>query len=154
LYEEVNEASDDDAKLFCTERNQEASRLVQNQLVKSNKDVANQKVVLDCMKESEGSIASLLGTPKVAKRGRKRNRHSFEGDPKQHIDKRIAKWFDDGNLYFGTVDKVSRQDEKDTWWHVEYDDGDQEDLDYQQILRAFKDYEENKSQDTTLRDGN
>jgi hypothetical protein len=152
LYEEVGESSDEENKLYNTEAKQESSRIVQDDLVKCNKSVLARKEVLDHMKESEGSVASILGTPTISKRGKKRARppKTFGGDPKIFLNKRVAKWFNDHELYFGTIDAISRQDEKETWWHVLYDDDDQEDFDIRQVRRALQDYEQNKSEDPTL----
>jgi hypothetical protein len=152
LYEESVESSEGEKKLYGTEAKQQASRMVQNELVNCNKAVLSEKEVLDHMKESEGSVASILGTPAISKGGRKRSRQpkTFDGDPKIFLNKRIAKWFNDDDLYFGTIDAISRQDEKETWWHVLYDDDDQEDFDIRQVRKALQDYEENRSVDPTL----
>jgi hypothetical protein len=152
LYEEVRESSDEENKLYHTEAKQESSRMVQDDLVDCNKAVLAEKEVLDHMRQSEGSVASILGTPTIAKRGKKRSRtpKTFDGDPKIFLNKRVAKWFNDDDLYFGTIDAISRQDENETWWHVLYDDDDQEDFDIRQVRRALQDYEQNKSEDPTL----
>ena len=156
LYEEVKESSDEEKALHETDAKRESSRMVQDALLKCNKVVLERKEVLDRMKESEGSVASILGTPATSnKRGKKRSRppKAFDGDPKMFLNKRVAKWFEDDELYFGTIDKISRQDEKETWWHVLYDDNDQEEFDIRQVRRALQDYEENKSADPTLNAG-
>ncbi|KAG7369685.1 type III pantothenate kinase [Nitzschia inconspicua] len=155
LYEEVKETSDETKTLHGAGSNQKVSRIVQEQLVNVNKTVAKRKQVLDGIKESEGSLLSVLGTPTISKRGTKRNRpnKSVTGDPKAYLNKRIAKWFEDDELYFGTIDQVSRQDEKETWWHVVYDDGDEEELEIRQLRRALQDYEINKSADVKLGSG-
>lgn len=155
MYEEVGENNDEATNLHVTDAKKETSLALVEQLEKSNKKVSDRKQVLDCMKESEGSISSILGTPSVPKRGTKRSRpaKTFMGDAKTYIGKRIAKWFEDDELYFGTVDQVSRQDEKETWWHVVYDDGDQEEFDIKQLRRALADLEENKSSDPKSNDG-
>jgi hypothetical protein len=152
LYEEVRELSEEETKLYDTEAKQESSRIVQDDLVNYNKAVLAEKEVLDHMKESEGSVASILGTPTFSNPGKKRGRQhkSFDGDPKIFLNKRVAKWFNDHDLYFGTIDAISRQDEKETWWHVLYDDEDQEDFDIRQVRRALQDYEKNKGEDPSL----
>ena len=101
------------------------------------------------MKESEGSIASILGIPTASKRGKKRarNPNAFAGNPSDYINKRVAKWFDD-DLYFGIVESISNQGEGgEVWWHILYDDDDQEDFDARQLRKGLKEYEENKSSD-------
>jgi hypothetical protein len=68
------------------------------------------------------------------------------------IGKRIAKHFeiedDQGrkvmDLFFGTVKEYV---EMDSWWHVEYDDGDNEDLSDSELHTHIQLYDENKSAD-------
>jgi hypothetical protein len=148
LYGEVGETSEEDTRLCSTDEKRKTSQQVQDTLVKTSSKVSARKEVLDAMKESEGSIASILGIPTV-KRGKKRNRNPkvFNGDPTEFINQRVAKWFED-ELYFGTIESISNQgDGVETWWHVLYDDDDQEDFDIRQLRKALKDYEENKSSD-------
>lgn len=73
---------------------------------------------------------------------------SFEG-------RRIAKRFDEG-LFFGTI--VShRVDKRTTYWHVQYDDDDAEDLDYDEVLQQtalFESYSEQSLSDAiSISDG-
>ncbi|KAL3923294.1 MAG: hypothetical protein SGILL_001733 [Bacillariaceae sp.] len=149
LYGEAGETSEDDTKRFSTDEKQQELKAIQKVLVATSAKVSGRKEVLDAMKESEGSIASILGIPAAAKRGKKRGRNPnlFTGDAREYINQRVAKWFDD-DLYFGTIKSISHQGEGgDVWWHVLYDDDDQEDFDVRQLRKGLKDYEENQSSD-------
>jgi hypothetical protein len=74
-------------------------------------------------------------------------------DPESFIKKKIAKYFeteDEGgqkvmSLFFGTVIKYVQKTE---WWHVEYEDGDNEDMSFEELAHHLKLYESNKSLDT------
>lgn len=59
-------------------------------------------------------------------------------EPRSFIGKKIAKDFD-GNLYFGTV-KDYDDSEAPAFWHVEYDDGDEEDYNEKDLIKALKYY--------------
>ena len=59
-------------------------------------------------------------------------------DPQSFIRKRISKDFD-GETYFGTVMEYDDK-ENPPFWHVEYDDGDEEDYSKKDLIRALKHY--------------
>jgi hypothetical protein len=68
-----------------------------------------------------------------------------------YIDRRTAKFFlveEEGSqvmkLFFGTVTEYRKEQ---SWWHVEYDDGDDEDMSTEELLPCLKLYNKNKSKD-------
>mmetsp|Transcript_47053 Transcript_47053/g.114821 ORF Transcript_47053/g.114821 Transcript_47053/m.114821 type:complete len:429 (+) Transcript_47053:1334-2620(+) len=62
-------------------------------------------------------------------------------DPKAVVGKRIAKKFHDGETYLGTVSSYTP---KSFWWKIEYDDGDQEDMDVDELYSALELYMKKK----------
>merc|ERR1712032_916215 len=62
--------------------------------------------------------------------------------PKNYIKTRVAKRFG-GTLYFGTITHYRREG----LWHVLYDDGDEEDYDRKDLIKAEKLYDKNKTKD-------
>lgn len=67
-------------------------------------------------------------------------------DPKSFVRQRISKDFD-GETYFGTIMEYDDK-ESPPFWHVEYDDGDEEDFSKKDLIRALKHYEVNGKKDT------
>ena len=66
-----------------------------------------------------------------------------EKDPKKVIGERVAKFFADGQLYYGSIKGLKQKKQKDhpDIWRVEYDDGDREEYDLEEIkvlLDTFK----------------
>lgn len=136
--------------------------------MEANKSVRQRKAELDGAYASDGSIVNLLAGPndkttveeKVAntqvavsdkepKAGEKRARAS----PQQSdfIGRRVAKYFDEV-LFFGTVDYIHKDEEDDSQlWHVHYDDGDEEDFDYDQLKEALLLHEEMQAKDDKKR---
>jgi hypothetical protein len=155
LYDEVGEASEDATKLYSNAAKLEKSARLQKRLLKNCAKVRERKDVLDATKKSEGSITSILGAITVSKRGKKRTRNpkTSSGSPDEYVNKRVAKWFD-AELFFGTVKYISNPEEKDTWWHITYDDDDEEDFDIRQLRKALKVYAENCSTDPKNKRGN
>ena len=68
-------------------------------------------------------------------------------DSKSFLMTRVAKNFD-GNTYFGTIQAI-----KGVYWHVVYDDGDEEDFDKKDLVAALKLYEKTKKSDPEYRPG-
>eukprot|EP00584_Thalassiosira_punctigera_P006535 CAMPEP_0172538208 /NCGR_PEP_ID=MMETSP1067-20121228/9646_1 /TAXON_ID=265564 ORGANISM="Thalassiosira punctigera, Strain Tpunct2005C2" /NCGR_SAMPLE_ID=MMETSP1067 /ASSEMBLY_ACC=CAM_ASM_000444 /LENGTH=758 /DNA_ID=CAMNT_0013323661 /DNA_START=132 /DNA_END=2408 /DNA_ORIENTATION=+ len=66
-------------------------------------------------------------------------------DPRSFVRRRIAKDFD-GELYFGTIMEYD-DSETPVYWHVEYDDGDEEDYSKKDLIKALKYYEVKGKQD-------
>ncbi|KAL3943411.1 MAG: hypothetical protein SGBAC_002536 [Bacillariaceae sp.] len=68
-----------------------------------------------------------------------------------YINKRIAKAFagakGESVIYFGMIDKVTQPTEP-FYWHVVYDDGDEEEFDEKDILRALTLYQMHRKDDT------
>jgi hypothetical protein len=85
---------------------------------------------------------NMANAPKTNKRFAAMNPESYEKE-------RIAKYFEiDENkmaLFFGTVTKYVHEEK---WWHVEYDDGDNEDMSVNELMTHLELYEANKSSDT------
>jgi hypothetical protein len=59
---------------------------------------------------------------------KKRNNKSNQ----EHIGSRIAKYFEEGTLYFGTVTKY-----RPKFWWIKYDDGDEEEMDAHDLTEAL-----------------
>jgi type IV secretory pathway VirB10-like protein len=65
----------------------------------------------------------------------------------EYVGLRVAKYFEGGDgleLFYGEVD---RYDESSKFWHITYDDDDQEEMDKAGLKEALKLYEENKKDD-------
>ena len=83
----------------------------------------------------------------------KPNKRFAETYPERYEKERIAKFFEisgengekDMALFFGTVTKYVPEQK---WWHVQYDDGDNEDMSVTELLTHLELYETNKSSDT------
>jgi hypothetical protein len=97
-------------------------------LVQNHAVIKERKEELDAVMEKEGSVSSLLGKqPKPLQRGRKRNRDEADPlnrDPKDYVGMRVAKYFPgEGTteeLYFGTIDYISVQEDDEILWHVRF----------------------------------
>jgi hypothetical protein len=81
----------------------------------------------------------------------KRGREALEQgpksrDPKEFLGRRVAKFFGK-DIFFGTINFISSEDKGDVWWHVLYDDNDEEDLDYRQLKIAILLYEQHEGKD-------
>jgi hypothetical protein len=83
----------------------------------------------------------------------KRSKRYATMNPEKYEKERIAKYFDIGGengetnmvLFFGTVTQYV---EEEKWWHVEYDDGDNEDMSANELMTHLELYEANKTSDT------
>lgn len=62
-----------------------------------------------------------------------------DSKPKSFIRQRVSKDFD-GETYFGTIVNYD-ESEPPPFWHVEYDDGDEEDFSKKDLIRALKHYQ-------------
>jgi len=73
-------------------------------------------------------------------------------DPKSYINHRLCKFFGDNesDLFFGII---ASYDEKVNFWHVDYDDGDEEEYDENDVKQGIALYERNKDLDPTLKQG-
>jgi len=58
-----------------------------------------------------------------------------------YVNKRIAKEFDNGIVYRGTVTKYTEDDSADGLWHILYDDGDEEDFSLSELEAGMKLFE-------------
>ncbi len=54
----------------------------------------------------------------------------------QFLNRRVCKKFNDG-LYHGTVTKMHKGAKNQTMWHIQYDDGDREDVYFQELLQIL-----------------
>jgi hypothetical protein len=165
LYLEIGEVgSDVNTREWVATKTNDAAN-VGKILVETNDNVRQRKAELDQAKAEEGSVASLLAKPEKTfetimataskeekkktdgKRGRKVEIPSH-WDPKDFLGRRIAKYFE-RDLYFGTVDHITNEEDagEEEWWHILYDDGDEEDLDYLQLKEALILYEEHYKED-------
>ncbi|KAL7544124.1 hypothetical protein ACHAXR_013528 [Thalassiosira sp. AJA248-18] len=71
-------------------------------------------------------------------------------DPRSFVRKRIAKDFD-GETFFGTIMEYDDR-ENPVFWHVEYDDGDEEDYSKKDLIKALKMYEKDGKNDSNKSD--
>jgi hypothetical protein len=144
LYTEVGEELKEKDKEDWVGEKRIASTKVQEDLVEKNNKIQKRKEELDAIKKKEGSVVNMLTSLENEKRGEKRPRPTptaTKDDPKKYIGQRVAKIFEmpssenvnktETLLYFGTVDKIT--DPSNLLWHVQYDDGDEEDYDFREI---------------------
>ena len=54
----------------------------------------------------------------------------------QFLHRRVCKKFND-ELYHGTVTKMHKGAKNQTLWHIEYDDGDREDVYFEELLQIL-----------------
>lgn len=77
--------------------------------------------------------------PKAERPSKKKARIiDMKNDPRGLVGKRVAKEFNDGQIYLGTV---SKYDAKSRWWTIVYDDSDREDMDADELRTAVTLYE-------------
>lgn len=70
----------------------------------------------------------------------------LQPDPKSHLNRRVCKFFgeDETDLFFGVVTSYN---EKVKFWHVDYDDGDEEEFDLDDVNKGIDLYARNKDLD-------
>lgn len=71
-------------------------------------------------------------------------------EPNSVVGLRIAKYFQDNELYFGKIEDFYPQkdtDDKVDLWNVVYDDGDVEDFELDEVQNGLEIYAENKDKD-------
>lgn len=69
---------------------------------------------------------------------------------KEYLNQRVAKTFN-GTLHFGSVKEFIPSEEspdKVEFWHILYDDGDEEDFEWKELSRYLKKYKDNAAKDT------
>lgn len=66
-------------------------------------------------------------------------------NPHSFVRRRVAKDFD-GETYYGTI-MAYDDSESPAFWHIEYDDGDEEDYSKKDLIRALKHYEKTGKKD-------
>jgi len=155
LYAEVGEETKEENKEDWVGEKREAMTKVQINLEGNNDKIKKRKIELDAAKKKDGSIIKTV-CPEEKSKAKKRQRSSpkkkKEDDPKKYIGQRIAKYFDDPTpqdpdhqiIYFGTIDKVSKDN---SLWHIRYDDDDEEEFDFSEIRAAILFYAKNKKDD-------
>ena len=88
------------------------------------------------------------GTAPAAKKAKKAIdiiKETVQSDPASFVNKRVAKDFD-GECFFGTI---TLYDDKESppFWHVVYDDGDEEDYASRDLIKALKHYKKHGNDD-------
>ena len=85
-------------------------------------------------------ISSIKASKKAKAAAAAREAANAEGE--SYVNKRIAKEFDDGKIYRGTVTKYTAATERDGGlWHIVYEDDDEEDLNLDELQAALKLFE-------------
>ena len=133
------------------------SQMVQEELANKNQSIMARKEELQPHID-DGEIAKYLGyrkrrTGATSKASSKKPRPISLENLKHFINRRVAKDFPIGeegdkityDVFFGSVKYIS--DEDKLWTYVQYDDGDSEELNYNELMNALKYYEEHKSKD-------
>ena len=154
LYREVGEETSEENNEDWVGEKQEASTKAQANLEESSDKIKQRKIQLEATMAKEGSIEKAVG-PEEESRPTKRLKSTPRKkryDPLNYLGQRIAKYFDaptdddeeNQELYFGTVESYR---EEDKLWHIEYDDGDAEDFDFDDLRTAVLEYAQNKDQD-------
>lgn len=75
----------------------------------------------------------------IEPKSKKRKVTGLQHEPKYYVGRRVAKNFGE-EIYFG---KISKYAAESSYWHVVYDDGDEEDYNEKDLRQALKLYEEN-----------
>jgi hypothetical protein len=171
VYLEVGEDGNVDTYEWV-KRKRSATDSVVETLTTTNDCVRQRKEELDQAKSRDGTIAGVFAIPekksserdkpvektkiekkktptkkKDSKRGREALEHGPKSrDSKEFLGRRVAKFFGK-EIFFGTIDFISRFDKEKVWWHVLYDDNDQEDMDYRQLKVAILLYEQHEGKD-------
>jgi pantothenate kinase type III len=85
-----------------------------------------------------------------AKKIRKGNDTNGENKKTMYINKRVAKGFEGGagesEIFFGTIDKITNAKEP-FYWHITYDDDDEEEFDEMDITKGLKLYQMHRAKD-------
>ena len=85
-------------------------------------------------------ISSIKASKKAKAAPAAKEAASIEGN--SYVTKRIAKEFDDGHVYRGTVTKYTTETEgSEALWHIVYDDNDEEDLNLEELRAAVNLFE-------------
>ncbi|KAK1746380.1 putative pantothenate kinase, type III [Skeletonema marinoi] len=73
-----------------------------------------------------------------------------QSDPNSFVNKRVAKDFD-GECFFGKITKYD-DTEPPPFWHVVYDDGDEEDFSSRDLIKSLKHYKKHGKDDKNASD--
>lgn len=90
------------------------------------------------MKPNSGRYPSKKPAAKKAKTGDDVAALVHSSDPHSFVRKRVSKDFD-GSTYFGTIMEYDTS-ENPAFWHIEYDDGDEEDYSKKDLIQALRHY--------------
>jgi hypothetical protein len=94
------------------------------------------------------SRAPSKGPP--AKKIRKGNDTNGENKKTMYINKRVAKAFEgragESEIFYGIIDKITNAKEP-FYWHITYDDDDEEEFDETDITKALKLYQTHRTED-------
>lgn len=136
LDEEVKSVSEQNRSEVATK----ATHYKAAQLHKANvnaKNAAGEKKLTPSKRASSSSSTPKQKKPKTT-------------DPKTYINRRLCKFFgeDESDLFFGIV---ASYDEKVNFWHIDYDDGDEEEYDENDVKKGIELYQRNKDLDPTLK---
>lgn len=89
------------------------------------------------------------GDKPAAKKAKAKGPDAFEevytSDPKSFVRRRVSKNFD-GEIFYGTIMEYDGS-ETPPLWHVEYDDGDEEDFEKKDLIKALKHYQKHGMND-------
>jgi pantothenate kinase type III len=86
-------------------------------------------------------ISTSPSTPAKAENSGSASKPLVKKDPNHFISKRVAKYFGD-ELFFGTVTRYNGK-----YWHISYDDGDNEDMNVKELHQFLKLYTEESVKD-------
>jgi pantothenate kinase type III len=94
------------------------------------------------------AMADLATSVTSAKKSKTKKVYAFQkkANPKDYLNDRVAKVFDDRKTYFGTIKEYS-SDADGNLWRIFYDDGDTEDYDEHDIKASIILYEQKKKND-------
>mmetsp|Transcript_38214 Transcript_38214/g.77971 ORF Transcript_38214/g.77971 Transcript_38214/m.77971 type:complete len:140 (-) Transcript_38214:85-504(-) len=69
-----------------------------------------------------------------------------QSEPYSFVGRRVSKYFD-GECFFGKITKCD-DTKRPPFWHVVYDDGDEEDFSSRDLIKALEHYEKHGKDDT------
>jgi hypothetical protein len=123
------------------------ARVFASQEENSGRDARLKSVDKTKIEKTKVTTITTTAKKKDVKRGREVLEQGAKSrDPKEFLGRRVAKFFGK-DIFFGTIDFISSLDKGEVWWHVLYDDSDQEDLDYKQLKIAILLYEQHERAD-------
>lgn len=128
---------------------------------KVDAELAAQRAKDDARRQTQGVKRNKNGNKTNAsgpqKKRAKTTKETAMADKKtMYMNKRIAKAFEgpsgQAEIYFGTVTKLASQNP--LYWHIHYDDDDEEEFDEKDLGRALRLYQANRNDDPRYNGGN